>query len=248
MDFELSSFDQIAFFWVGSDNEIPTFLVNSINLIYKKKVKIFHLTNHTTRKINGTTKTIRLSLSDNLMVARLQAYKNFPYNNKLTFFCDADSLFVQKLNLFELPEDIYLIKRSENFLMNHNWPELYPEFKNKYSIEIMPYLFGGMALKDGKKFFSEILKICFDLPQRFHRWYGDQYALRIFIEKNKPKFNLLPANTHLKIVRQILTEKDFHIIFNNRVKMITFKGLQAKKFINESSNNLINFYDRNNLS
>jgi len=244
----LSSFDQIAFFWVGSDNEIPTFLVNSINLIYKKKVKIFHLTNHTTRKINGTTKTIRLSLSDNLMVARLQAYKNFPYNNKLTFFCDADSLFVQKLNLFELSEDIYLIKRSENFLMNHNWPELYPEFKNKYSIEIMPYLFGGMALKDGKKFFSEILKICFDLPQRFHRWYGDQYALRIFIEKNKPKFNLLPANTHLKIVRQILTEKDFHIIFNNRVKMITFKGLQAKKFINESSNNLINFYDRNNLS
>jgi len=232
----LSSFDQIAFFWVGSDNEIPTFLVNSINLIYKKKVKIFHLTNHTTRKINGTTKTIRLSLSDNLMVARLQAYKNFPYNNKLTFFCDADSLFVQKLNLFELSEDIYLIKRSENFLMNHNWPELYPEFKNKYSIEIMPYLFGGMALKDGKKFFSEILKICFDLPQRFHRWYGDQYALRIFIEKNKPKFNLLPANTHLKIVRQILTEKDFHIIFNNRVKMITFKGLQAKKFINESSN------------
>lgn len=244
----MSSFDQIAFFWVGSDNEIPTFLVNSINLIYKKKVKIFHLTNHTTRKINGTTKTIRLSLSDNLMVARLQAYKNFPYNNKLTFFCDADSLFVQKLNLFELSEDIYLIKRSENFLMNHNWPELYPEFKNKYSIEIMPYLFGGMALKDGKKFFSEILKICFDLPQRFHRWYGDQYALRIFVEKNKPKFNLLPANTHLKIVRQILTEKDFHIIFNNRVKMITFKGLQAKKFINESSNNLINFYDRNNLS
>jgi len=244
----LSSFDQIAFFWVGSDNEIPTFLVNSINLIYKKKVKIFHLTNHTTRKINGTTKTIRLRLSDNLMITRLQAYKNFPYNNKLTFFCDADSLFVQKLNLFELSEDIYLIKRSENFLMNHNWPELYPEFKNKYSIEIMPYLFGGMALKDGKKFFSEILKICFDLPQRFHRWYGDQYALRIFIEKNKPKFNLLPANTHLKIVRQILTEKDFHIIFNNRVKMITFKGLQAKKFINESSNNLINFYDRNNLS
>ena len=244
----MSSFDQIAFFWVGSDNEIPTFLVNSINLVYQKKVKIFHLTNYTTRKINGTTKTIRLNLSENLMVARLQAYKNFPYNNKLTFFCDADSLFVQKLNLFELSEDIYLIKRSENFLMNHNWPELYPEFKNKYSIEIMPYLFGGMALKDGKKFFSEILKICFDLPQRFHRWYGDQYALRIFIEKNKPKFNLLPANTHLKIVRQILTEKDFHIIFNNRVKMITFKGPQAKKFINESSNNLINFYDRNNLS
>ena len=244
----MSSFDQIAFFWVGSDNKIPTFLVNSVNLVYKKKVKIFHLTNYTTRKINGTTKTIRLNLSENLMVARLQAYKNFPYNNKLTFFCDADSLFVQRLNLFELPEDIYLIKRSEDFLMNHNWPEFYPEFINKHSIEIMPYLFGGMALKDGKKFFSEILKICFDLPPRFHRWYGDQYALKIFIEKNKPKFNLLPANTHLKIVRQIVTEKNFNVLFGDKVKLITFKGPHTKNFINESSNNLINFYDINKLS
>ena len=239
----MSSFDQIAFFWVGSDNEIPTFLVNSINLAYLKKVKIFHLTNYTTRKINGTTKTIRLNLSENLMVARLQAYKNFPYNNKLTFFCDADSLFIQKLNLFELPENIYLIKRSENFLMNHNWPELYPEFIDKYSIEIMPYLFGGMALRDGKKFFSEILKICFDLPPRFHRWYGDQYALKIYIEKIKPKFDLLPTSTHLKIVRQIVTEKDFYVLFGDKVKMITFKGPHTKKFINESSNNLINFYN-----
>ena len=244
----MSSFDQIAFFWVGSDNEIPTFLVNSINLVYKKKVKIFHLTNYTTRKVNGTTKTIRLNLSENLMVARLQAYKNFPYNNKLTFFCDADSLFTQKLNLFELSENIYLIKRSENFLMNHNWPELYPEFVNKHSIEIMPYLFGGMALRDGKKFFSEILKICFDLPTRFHRWYGDQNALKIFIEKNKPKFDLLPTSTHLKIVRQIVTEKDFYVLFQDKVKMITFKGPHTKKFINESSNNLINFYDVNNFS
>ena len=244
----MSSFDQIAFFWVGSDNEIPTFLVNSINLVYEKKVKIFHLTNYTTRKVNGTTKTIRLNLSENLMVARLQAYKNFPYNNKLTFFCDADSLFIQKLNLFELPENIYLIKRSENFLMNHNWPELYPEFIDKHSIEIMPYLFGGMALRDGKKFFSEILKICFDLPTRFHRWYGDQYALKIFIEKIKPKFDLLPTSTHLKIVRQIVTEKDFYVLFEDKVKMITFKGPHTKKFINESSNNLINFYDVNNFS
>ena len=95
---------------------------------------------------------------------------------------------------------------------------------------------------------SEILKICFDLPQRFHRWYGDQYALKIFIEKNKPKFNLLPANTHLKIVRQIVTEKDFNVLFEDKVKMITFKGPHTKNFINESSNNLINFYDINKLS
>jgi len=241
----LSSFDQIAFFWVGTDNQIPTFLVNSINIVYKRRVKIFHLTNYTTRKINGTTRTIRSNLSENLMVARLQAYKNFPYNNKLTFFCDADSLFIRKLNLFDLPEDIYFIKRSENFIMNHNWPEFYPEFVNKYSGEIMPYLFGGMALRDGEKLFSEILKICLDLPLRFQRWYGDQYALKIFLEKNRIKTNLLPINIYLKVMKKIVSEEDFKILFYNNVKMITFKGPKSKKFIDESSANLIHFYKKN---
>ena len=244
----MQSFDQIAFFWVGSDNQIPTFLVNSINIVYKKKVKIFHLTNFKTKKINGTTETIRFNLSDSIMVARLQAYKNFPYNEKITFFCDADSLFLQKLNLFEFPENIYLVERPVNFLMNHKWPEFYPEFVNKHSVDVMPYLFGAMALRDGAEFFSELLKICLDLPLRFQRWYGDQYALKIFIEKNKPKFNLLPTDTHLKIVRQIITEKDFYTMYRDQVKMITFKGPHTKKFIYESSNNLINFFVRNNFS
>ena len=31
--------DQIAFFWVGDDTLIPTYLVKSINLVYQKKVK-----------------------------------------------------------------------------------------------------------------------------------------------------------------------------------------------------------------
>ena len=243
----MSPFDQIAFFWVGTNNQIPTFLVNSINIVYKKKVKIFHLTNYKTKKINGTTKTIRSDLSENLMVARLQAYKNFPYNNKLTFFCDADSLFVRKLNLFELPENIYLIRRSQNFLINHNWPEFYPEFLNKYSIDVMPYLFGGMALRDGEKFFSEILKICLDLPLRFQRWYGDQYALKIFLEKYKPQSNLLPINTYLKVMKQIISEEGFNVLFDARVKVITFKGPHSKKFIEVSYNNLINFYNKNSL-
>ena len=62
-------------------------------------------------------------------------------------------------------------------------------------------------------------------------------------EKIKPKFDLLPTSTHLKIVRQIVKEKDFYVLFGDKVKMITFKGPHTKKFINESSNNLINFYN-----
>ena len=36
--------------------------------------------------------------------------------------------------------------------MNYHYPEFYPEFINKKATEVMPYLFGAMAIKNGKKF------------------------------------------------------------------------------------------------
>ena len=238
----MSEFDQIAFFWIGNDNYIPTFLVKSLKLVYSNKVKIIHLTNFTTKKINGTTKTIRLELHKDIMLARLQAYKNFPYNKNLTFFCDADSIFIQKLDLFKLKQNIYLIKRSENFIMNHMYPEHYPEFEKKTALEVMPLLFGGMAFRDGKSFFDNLYKTCLQLPDRFHRWYGDQYSLIINIKKNNYNINYLPQDTYLKIIRTQLNKENYDDLINQNVKMITFKGPQTKSFIEDSYNSLTEYF------
>ncbi len=241
----MSQLDQIAFFWIGNDNIIPTYLVKSINLVYKRKVKIFHLTNFITKKIPGTTKTIRLDLSKDMMIARIQAYKNFTYNKNLTFFCDADSLFIQKLNLFDLKHDIYFVKRSDNFIMNHMWPEYYPEFVNRNSMDLMPYLFGAMAFRNGKTFFSELLSTCLNLPERFHRWYGDQYSLMINLKKHRDRLNFLPIEQYLKIVRKPVSSKDLKILHFANVKLITFKGPNSKKYIHESYINLLNYNEKN---
>tara|TARA_Y200000002_G_scaffold125881_1_gene103456 strand:- start:133 stop:858 length:726 start_codon:yes stop_codon:yes gene_type:complete len=241
----LPIFDQIAFFWVGNDNVIPTYLVKSINLIYQNKVKIFHLTNFSTKKIPGTTKTIRQDLSKDIMIARIQAYKNFKYNKNLTFFCDADSLVIQKLNLCNLKEDMYFVKRSENFVINHMWPEFYPEFVNKNAIDLMPYLFGAMVLRDGKMFFNELLNICLNLPERFHRWYGDQYSLMINLRENQHKLYFLPIEQYLKIIRKPVSIKDLRILNGHNVKLITFKGPNSKKYIHESYINLLNYNEKN---
>ena len=115
------------------------------------------------------------NLSKDIMVARLEAYSSFPFNNKQTFFCDADCLFLNKLWLTNLNENIYLTIRSENSFIN---PEGYPEFENKTFLDMMPFLFGAMALKDGKQFFENLISICKDLPLRFHQWYGE---VRYFI-------------------------------------------------------------------
>ena len=174
--------DQIAFFWVGETVATPTLLVKSINLIYgENQPKIYHLTDKNTPKIDGVTNTIRSDLSREIMVARLEAYKNFPFNGKHTFFCDADSLFINKLNLSNFDYNIYLSIRKENSFV---YSEGYPEFEKKTFIDVMPFLFGAMLVKDGKEFFHNLLLICNDLPKRFHNWYGDQYSLKLFPMSN----------------------------------------------------------------
>ena len=45
-----------AFFWVGEDVEIPTYLVKSINNTYSNNVNIFMLTDKKTAFIHGVTK------------------------------------------------------------------------------------------------------------------------------------------------------------------------------------------------
>ena len=238
----MSKFDQVAFFWIGNETAIPTLLVKSLKLVYQNKVKIFHLTDFASRKVEGTSKTIRLNLPKDIMLARLQAYRDFPYNKNLTYFCDADCLFIQKLNLSNLDKNIYLIKRNENFIINHDFPEYYPEFVNKTFIEMMPYLFGGVAIRDGKQFFSKVFDICLELPTRFHRWYGDQYALMIHVDHNKNPTNLLPMDIYLRTVSNVLTISDIGILTRNNVKIIHFKGLKNKKMIPKNYQNLVQFY------
>tara|TARA_B110000503_G_scaffold112874_1_gene169346 strand:+ start:254 stop:646 length:393 start_codon:yes stop_codon:yes gene_type:complete len=127
------------------------------------------------------------------------------------------------------------------------YPEFYPEFENKNASDIMPYLFGEMAFRNGKEFFSNVLNICMNLPSRFHRWYGDQYSLRINIIQNPININHLPNDIYLKIVRKSLINQDYSILIRRNVKIIIFKGPDTKIFIEQISNNLINYYEQNNL-
>ncbi len=233
--------DQIAFFWIGNDITIPSLLVKSIRLVYANDVKIFHLTNFQTPKIQGVTRTVRTSLPKDIMLARLHAYKDFPYNGNTTFFCDADSLVIQKLELHALKDDIYLIERDNDTRINYNSPEYYPEFENKTFKEVMPYLFGGMVLRNGEKFFSDLLEKCYSLPNRFHRWYGDQYSLTLVFRDNNYPVSFLPIHIYLRIAREVMYKKNYEYLFKNKTKLITFKG-NKKNFIKESYDNLVRFY------
>jgi len=195
-------------------------------------VEVVQLTDKKTAKVIGVTRVQRLDLSPYIMVARLQAYSQYKASTNTTFFCDADSLFIKPLELNFIDSDILLSKRNVDGMINDQYPEFYPEFTGKRLAEVMPFLFGAIAITgDQSKFFGLLLDVCLGLPLRFHRWYGDQYALASMIANARFNYGLLDLEKHLVIVRKELSLEQLSLLRNLGVQMITFKGPASKAYM-----------------
>jgi len=221
--------EQIVFFWKGKDIAIPKLLVQSIKLIENNKINIIQISDDNTPKVENVDKVIKLKLPNDIMLARLKAYSFIETLKNRTFFCDADSILLNSLQLNKFSKGIYLAKRKKNFFLNYKYPELYPEFINKSAFDVMPFLFGSIIVIEEKNIFSDLLKICKRLPSRFHRWYGDQVSLHKYYLKFPDTFNFFNQDEYLHLIG---SEKKYPIIniknlLNNKVKFITFKGPQS---------------------
>ena len=232
---------QFAFFWVGQNISVPSALVDSIRFIYGEEAYIYQLTNKKTDFIKGVDKIIRDELPNDIMLARLKAYSLIKTQNT-TLFLDADSLVIQKLKLPDFNKFVAcLVKRGEQtYILNHNWPEYYPEFLNQKAFDIMPILFGCIITPDGGKLFDGLFKNALKLPDRFHRWYGDQMVISQEWIKNKENYLLLKQEEYLFVTRTSLKKIQLKNLIKNGVKIITFKGPHSKQFMPETLKELIN--------
>ena len=232
---------QFAFFWVGNDISIPSALVDSIRFTYGDEAYIYQLSDKKTEPIKGVNEIIRDELPNEIMLARLKAYSLIKTQNT-TLFLDADSLIIQKLKLPDFNKyRACLVKRDDQTsILNHNYPEYYPEFFNQKIIDIMPILFGLIVTPDGGKLFDELFKNALKLPDRFHRWYGDQMAMAQEWIKNKENYLLLKQEEYLFVTRTSLNKAQLEDLIKNGVKIITFKGPHSKQFIPETLKELIN--------
>ena len=222
----------IAFLWVGEDTSIPSRLVESIRLVIGDSVNVIQLSDKKTPKVFGVSRVQRSDLSPFIMVARLQAYSQVKEPEETIFFCDADSLFISPLELNFQNTSLLLSKRSVDGLINDRYPEFYPEFTGKRMTEVMPFLFGAIATRDDQSdFFDSLLNICMGLPVRFHRWYGDQYALASLVESGKVNYGLLTLEKHLAIVKAELSSAQISLARDFGVQMITFKGPSSKAYM-----------------
>ena len=223
---------QFAFFWVGQDILIPQALVDSIRYVYGNEAYIYQLSDNKTASINDVNEVLRDELPNEIMLARLRAYSLVVTQNT-TLFLDADSLVIQKLKLPDFNKFIAcLVKRDDQTsIINHNYPEYYPEFVNQKFIDIMPIFFGLIVTPDGGKLFNGLFEIALKLPERFHRWYGDQMVIAEEYKKNKEKYLLLPQKEYLFITRNSFNRDELADLIKSGVKIITFKGPYSKEFI-----------------
>lgn len=229
----------IAFLWVGPEISIPSALVTSIRFVMSHDVEIVQLTDKKTPLVPGCNRTQRFALSKNIMVARLQAYSKYRYTSGLTFFCDADSLFIKPLVVDASNKNLLLTPRLHDFPINDRFPEYYPEFTGKMISQVMPYLFGAIATYGNQsKTFCDLLKICKSLPDRFHRWYGDQYSLFVAINNKLLDFGHLNPAKHLHITKDILTSDQLQNLQKEDIQMVTFKGPQSKQYLFSTLENL----------
>ena len=99
-------------------------------------------------------------------------------------------------------------------------------------MEIMPFFAGAIAtFGDQSDFFDHLLKICNGLPDRFHRWYGDQWAIASAVKAGNIQYGLLEPEKHLFIAKQALSVQQVISLKANSVQMVTFKGPQSKKYL-----------------
>lgn len=227
--------NQLVFFWIGENLFIPELFVKSIKKISSKKIKIIQVSNLKTKKIKGVDEIIKNDLPNDIMTARLKAYSLVDTKNTKTIFCDADSLMVCDLNLSNFERGYYLMRRKNNSLINHLFPEHYPEFKNKYFLDVMPFLFGAIIIIKKENFFNHLLNICLKLPLRFHRWYGDQIALHIFYLDNKSSFLFFDQSKYMHIIdsKDSSVEKSLNFLREQKIPLVTFKGNKSKERIKD---------------
>ncbi len=173
----------IAFISLGQESHFNAkYLVKSI----KKKCKDFNIiqiSREVDPKIDGVDIKIEFEFkSDNLMVSKLRALSLIFEKFGTSLFLDSDMLVFNSLeNIYKelLKNDLIFTSRKTNFKISDKFQNVtFPEFTNRTINEVMPFNAGFIGI-NSLDAINYIREKCIELPERFHFWYGDQYAQKI---------------------------------------------------------------------
>lgn len=193
------------------------------------KAQLTQVTDLHSPKVNGVDDVVRFEgLVDNLMFFRTTVFSKLDIECP-TYFVDTDMLLLKELPIVE-GVGFCVREFHTSVPFNHRFRNLdLSEHKGKTLAEVYPIV-GCITYSNGERIWAEILKIYGRLPQKYLTWYGDQEALRKYVELN-------PLYTPLyESVFACLPE--FYSANRDSAKVVHFKGPSRKPLMFRAARDL----------
>lgn len=191
----------VVFFHVGEDIQQPTQMVQSLRLC-DPTARVIQCTDSCSVVIPGVNQTVRLAYPSEgkFMIERIQAFSLCNLNEP-AIYIDTDMLWLKKINIEESLGSRVVLLCQRSFFKDDSFntalkrklknPQTgviaevtltYEEHSGKTVFEVFPYI-ACFTVAASSAFWFEILDVLRGLPQKYRDWYGDQEALRIFVER-----------------------------------------------------------------
>ncbi len=215
-----------AFFQIG-DSPSVQLMINSI-LAFMPSATIIQCSDHDTHKFHGVTDLVQRDIQDKkkIMLERVKAFSELDSNNNIVYI-DTDLLFTRAIDQnLTYSSEISLCRRVfyKNNLFNTNLNGInFEEHSGKTMDETYPYL--ACFTISNSNFWKKIYQIMHTIDTKYHFWYGDQEAIRIFAEHSKVRLNHLLESDYACLPE--------FVVLNHKPKAIHFKGPARKKLIFE---------------
>ena len=210
----------IAFVSVGNiSHKNAELLVKSIKKT-NLNCRIIQISTKEDREIIGVDEILIFKFEASVfMLNRFESQIKIVEKYGPTIFLDTDMLVNKDLKeVFNLlkKNDFIFTKRENNHYMNDTFANIkYPEFTNKTTNDVMPFNAGFIGSNNATSL-ERLLKICLNLPQRFHYWYGDQVAQKKNYDTKE--FKILVLDSKYNYMIEDVTE------FDQNIYVYHFKG------------------------
>ena len=215
---------------VGADATLPEMLVESIHRTNPDS-RVIQCSDETTPPVQGVAEIFRLALHPKgLMSTRLQAFAALGLTDP-AIYLDTDMLVVRRVEPTESlgGKSAMFCGRSFDWFSKFNnalWEDDFPEYSGLLMSEVFP-LIACCTVSRNHELWAELLELLTPMDDRFHRWFGDQAAMKLWV-RNRPRseWGLLP-----EAVWGCLPEKGSAL---NQAKILHFKGPNRKPVMKKS--------------
>ena len=185
-----------VFLHVGADPYVEL-LVHSIRKT-NPNARVIQCTDKLTEKVHGTTEIYRHNGdTSNLMTFRLEAFSALRLQEP-AIYLDTDMIVLGEISPEAILKDSQVIccKRSfeRDSPINTSFRGMdLSEYQHQTLAEVYPII-ACFTITEDSSFWLECFEDLIKLDQKFHRWYGDQEAMRNVASSGKFRINYLPES------------------------------------------------------